>query len=195
MFLLVMKTDLHLETSGPRYGLKFFPSPPNIRSGGRRKWPFWILYLHVSHGEINAPLSHPDVKTIFRMEKYTSHKTTVTVARKLIQGLIPQPAFNLPAFPPSNTSSVVAPKREYFLFAIVFSGYPLCQPSVGNKCSKTNQQKESDPTVEGRKGSCLGGSAVSLVRWCEKAFLEVGTYPAKDGDFILRRTSISEKPE
>lgn len=100
MFLLVMKTDLHLETSGPRYGLKFFPSPPNIRSGGRRKWPFWILYLHVSHGEINAPLSHPDVKTIFRMEKYTSHKTTITVARKLIQGLIPQPAFNLPAFPP-----------------------------------------------------------------------------------------------
>lgn len=195
MFLLVIKTDLHLETSGSRYGLKFFPSPLNIRSRGRRKWPFWILYLHVSHGEINIPLSHPDVKTIFRMEKYASHKTTITVARKLIQGLIPQPAFN-PSLSSLRTHPLWLLPKESISFLLLCSvDNHFANPQWETNAAKQTNKRKVIPRVEGREVSCLGGSAVSLVRWCKKAFLKVASYPAKDGDFILRKTSISEKPE
>lgn len=52
-----------------RDNLKFFPSTPNIRYPEAEETVLWDPFSpHGSHGEINIPLSHPYVKTIFRME-------------------------------------------------------------------------------------------------------------------------------
>lgn len=55
------------------YSPKFFLAIPNIQmSRSRRRWCFRILSLHMFPMEkLTAPLPHPHVKTIFRMEKYT----------------------------------------------------------------------------------------------------------------------------
>lgn len=42
---------------------------------------------------------------------------------------------------------------------------------------------------------CLGGSSPSSVRWCEKAFFKVCSYPERGWDVPAGKTSINEKAE
>lgn len=77
-FLQVMKISPYLKhqasvwyaQSGGQPGV-FLPTPNIGCLEAGRKWSFRIPFLHISHGEINAPLSHPFIKTILRVEKYT----------------------------------------------------------------------------------------------------------------------------